>query len=238
MAPLPARLDDLIAYVRDEQPDGGALDHVATAVAVSERLGELADHLIGHFVDEARRAGASWTDIGQSMGVTKQAAQKRFVPRVDDLVPSGGQLSRFTSRARQAVNAAQAHARHARRAHVGSEHVLLGLLDGPDALGGRALVAQGLSLEELRRGAEAVDSPTTAAPLDHVPFSGNAKKLLELTFREALRLNHNYIGTEHMLLALIADDGAAGSVLRAAGADATAADAWIRAELARRQAKP
>jgi hypothetical protein len=211
---------------------------VATAVVVSQRLGELADHLIGHFVDEARRAGASWTDIGQSMGVTKQAAQKRFVPRVDDVVPSGGQLSRFTSRARQAINAAQAHARQARRAHVGSEHVLLGLLDGPDALGPRALVAQGLSLDELRRGAEAVDSPTAAAPLDHVPFSGNAKKLLELTLREALRLNHNYIGTEHMLLALLADDGSAGRVLREAGADATAADAWIRAELARRQTKP
>jgi len=71
-------------------------------VAVSARLGELADHLIGHFVDEARRAGASWTDIGESMGVTKQAAQKRFVPRVDDVLPSGGQLTRFTPRARQA----------------------------------------------------------------------------------------------------------------------------------------
>ena len=92
MAPLPARLDELVAYVRDEHPDGDVLGHVATAVAVSERLGELADHLIGHFVDEARRAGASWTDIGQSMGVTKQAAQKRFVTRVDDGPAGPGRL--------------------------------------------------------------------------------------------------------------------------------------------------
>jgi hypothetical protein len=235
MAPLPARLDELVAYVRDENPDSDPLSHVATAVAVSERLGELADHLIGHFVDEARRAGASWTDIGQSMGVTKQAAQKRFVPRVDDGPAAPGRLNQFTPRARHAVAAAQSYAQQARRTHVGSEHVLLGLLDEPDALGGRALVAQGLSLEQLRRAAEAVDSPTTDAPLEHVPFSGNAKKLLELTMREALRFNHNYIGTEHMLLALLADEGPAGRVLHGAGADATVADEWIRAELARHQ---
>jgi hypothetical protein len=235
MAPLPARLDELVAYVRDEHPDDDALGHIATAVTVSERLGELADHVIGHFVDEARRAGASWTEIGQSMGVTKQAAQKRFVPRVDEAPAAPGRLSQFTIRARRAVAAAQTYAKQARRAHVGSEHVLLGLLDEPDALGGRALLAQGLSLDQLRLAAEAVDSPTTDAPLEHVPFGGNAKKLLELTLREALRLDHNYIGTEHMLLALLADDGAGGRVLRDAGADATAADEWIRAELARHQ---
>ncbi len=233
MAPLPARLDELVAHVRDEHPDDDALGHVAAAVTVAERLGELADHVIGHFVDEARRAGASWTEIGQSMGVTKQAAQKRFVPRVDEVPAAPGRLSQFTPRARRAVASAQTYAQAARRANVGSEHVLLGLLDEPDALGGRALVAQGLSLEELRRAAEAVDSPTSDAPLAHVPFSGNAKKLLELTLRESLRLGHNYVGTEHMLLGLLADEGAAGRVLRDAGADATAADAWIRTELAR-----
>src|SRR5579863_10378370 len=87
MEPVPVRLDDLITYVRGQ--DGTALDHVSAAMRVSEHLGELADHLIGHFVDLARKAGASWTEIGQSMGVTKQAAQKRFVPKAADLtVPS------------------------------------------------------------------------------------------------------------------------------------------------------
>src|SRR5580658_5630890 len=75
----PLRLDDLISYVTSQE--GTALDHVSAAVRISEHLGELADHLIGHFVDQARRSGASWTEIGQSMGVTKQAAQKRFVPK-------------------------------------------------------------------------------------------------------------------------------------------------------------
>src|SRR3974377_1528196 len=79
MEPQPVRLDDLIGYVKSQ--DGTALDHVSAAMQLSEHLGELADHLIGHFVDQARKAGASWTEIGQSMGVTKQAAQKRFVPK-------------------------------------------------------------------------------------------------------------------------------------------------------------
>src|SRR6516225_4631650 len=82
MSQPPVRLDELISYVKST--DGNALDRVSAAVRISEHLGELADHLIGHFVDQARRTGASWTEIGQSMGVTKQAAQKRFVPRADE----------------------------------------------------------------------------------------------------------------------------------------------------------
>ena len=82
MSQPPVRLDELISYITST--DGTALDHVSAAVRISEQLGELADHLIGHFVDQARKTGASWTDIGQSMGVTKQAAQKRFVPKAAD----------------------------------------------------------------------------------------------------------------------------------------------------------
>ena len=81
MTEPPARLDDLIEYVKSQHPDGDPLQHFSDAVLTSDRLGELADHLIGHFVDQARKAGASWTEIGQSMGVSKQAAQKRFVPK-------------------------------------------------------------------------------------------------------------------------------------------------------------
>src|SRR6202020_368654 len=106
MEQTPVRLDDLISYVKSQ--DGTPLDHVSAAMRVSEHVGEVADHLIGHFVDQARRAGASWTEIGQSMGVTKQAAQKRFVLRAETttLDPHGG-FERFTPRARNSVVAAQ-----------------------------------------------------------------------------------------------------------------------------------
>jgi hypothetical protein len=75
----PVRLDDLIEAIKKQHSD--ALDQLSDAVVAADRLGEVADHLIGHFVDQARRSGASWTDIGKSMGVTKQAAQKRLSPR-------------------------------------------------------------------------------------------------------------------------------------------------------------
>src|SRR5947209_18955486 len=101
--PEEPRLDDLIAYVEADEPGGDALEHLSTAVDISARLDELADNLIGHFVERARSAGASWTEIGQHMGVTKQAVQKRFVPKQadDGGSLSGGRLRRFTVRARR-----------------------------------------------------------------------------------------------------------------------------------------
>ena len=103
----PVRLDDLIATVRAAHPDGDPLTHLSDAVLVAEQLTDNADHLVGHFVDQARRAGASWTEIGRSMGVTKQAAQKRFVPRSSPDVPELGNWSRFTDRARAALAGAR-----------------------------------------------------------------------------------------------------------------------------------
>src|SRR3954454_20499541 len=97
-SPVPVRLDDLIGAIvgAHEAP----LDRLTNAVVLAERLGDLADSLIGHFVDQARRAGASWSDIGRSLGVTKQAAQQRFVRSrtPSPLDPSQG-FSRFTDEA-------------------------------------------------------------------------------------------------------------------------------------------
>ena len=77
----PVSLDTLITYVKAQRPGGSPLDNLSDAVTVSTQLSEQADSLIGHFMDQARRSGASWSQIGASMGVTKQAAQQRFVPR-------------------------------------------------------------------------------------------------------------------------------------------------------------
>src|ERR1700754_439911 len=104
----PVRLDDLIDAIKKFHT--GALDQLAGAVVVAGALDDLADHLIGHFVDQARRSGASWTDIGRSMGVSKQAAQKRFVPKGAE-PDSEGPFSRFTPRARNMLIAAQAETR-------------------------------------------------------------------------------------------------------------------------------
>ena len=88
MSAEPITLDALITFVKAQHPGGGPLDNLSDAVAVSTQLGEQSDHLIGHFVDQARRSGASWSQIGTSMGVSKQAAQQRFVPRGAPKEPS------------------------------------------------------------------------------------------------------------------------------------------------------
>src|SRR3954452_19798984 len=99
------RLDDLIDAINKVHAD--ALDRLSDAVLAAEHLGDVSDHLVGHFVDQARRSGASWADIGRSMGVTRQAAQKRFVPKPGaDIDPQDG-FARFTPRARNVVVSSQ-----------------------------------------------------------------------------------------------------------------------------------
>lgn len=196
-------LDDLIRAIKAVHSD--ALEQLTDAVLAAEHLGEVADHLVGHFVDQARRSGASWTEIGSSMGVTKQAAQKRFVPKGDTIDPNEG-FARFTPRARTAVVSAQRAARDAENIEIGPEHLTLGLIGDPESLAIAILAAQGVAPDQIR--AAITLPPATGQTLDLVPFNGPAKKVLELTFREALRLGHNYVGTEHLLLALLeSEDG-------------------------------
>src|SRR5215471_10139715 len=99
MAPTDLTLEGLIQRVGEARPAGAPLDLLAEAVGTAADLDALADHLIGHFVDLSREAGASWTQIGERLGVTKQAAQQRFVPAD----PDRGIFSRFTARAHEAV---------------------------------------------------------------------------------------------------------------------------------------
>jgi len=223
----PVRLDDLIDAIKKVHAD--ALEQLTDAVLAAEHLGDIADHLIGHFVDQARRSGASWTEIGRSMGVTKQAAQKRFVPKGPgepaDLDADQG-FSRFTPRARNAVMAAQNEARAAGNDQIAPEHLILGLLGDPEALAVKMLAAQDLDVDTVRRAASEVLPPKADQLPDLIPFDAGARKVLELTFREALRLGHNYIGTEHMLLALLEQEHGAG-VLAELGFDKSAADAYV-----------
>ena len=225
------RLDDLIEAIRKVHPD--VLDQLSDAVIAADHLGEVADHLIGHFVDQARRSGASWTDIGRSMGVTRQAAQKRFVPKASetlDLDMSQG-FSRFTVRARNVVMTSQNEARAAGNDTIGTGHLVLGLLCEPEALAAKALLAQGISLDAVREAATA-SLPAPGGPVPElIPYDAQGKKALELTFRQALRLGHNYIGTEHILLALLDQEDGTG-VLADLGVDRAAVEASVAEALA------
>jgi hypothetical protein len=205
----PVRLDDLIGVIKQVHTE--PLDQLTDAVLAAETLGDVADHLIGHFVDQARKSGASWTEIGKCMGVTKQAAQKRFVPKApsdsDALDPEAG-FGRFTPRARNVIVVAQNKAGEAGNNEIGPDHLLLGLFADPDGLAAKLLAGQGIDVDKVNK---AVTLPPRVDDVPVlIPFNGQAKKTLELTFRQALRLGHNYVGTEHILLALYEaedDDG-------------------------------
>ncbi|MGI5215240.1 Clp protease N-terminal domain-containing protein [Plantactinospora sp. CA-290183] len=208
MENLPVRLDDLVSYVHRQRPDADALHRLSDAVLVAGYLTELADHLIGHFVDQARRSGASWTDTGQALGVTKQAAQKRFVARrsdQDEDVPAGV-FARFTDRARNVVTKAREEALRTGATEVGTAHLLLGILHEPAGLASRAIEGLGVSADTVRARTVAILPPPEEALPEHPPFSPGAKRVRDLTLQEALRLGHNYVGTEHILLGLLGAD--------------------------------
>ncbi|MDQ4116994.1 MAG: ATP-dependent Clp protease ATP-binding subunit, partial [Actinomycetota bacterium] len=178
----------------------------------------------------ARRSGASWTDIGKSMGVTKQAAQKRFVPKASDageaLDPNQG-FNRFTPRARKVVVAAQEEARAAGNAEILPAHIALGLVSDPDGVAAKAIADRGVSADTLRRTVSATLPERVDELPSLIPFDTDARKVLELTFRHALRLGHNYVGTEHVLLALLEHEDGSG-VLSGLGVGQAEVEQYVR----------
>src|ERR687896_2218550 len=129
-------------------------------------------------------------------------------------------FERFTEKARRVVVLAQEEARMLNHNYIGTEHLLLGLLHEGEGVGAKALESLGVSLEAVRRQVQEIIGQGQAAPTGHIPFTPRAKKVLELSLREALQLGHNYIGTEHILLGLIREgEGVAAQVLVKLGAD-------------------
>src|ERR1700753_1847353 len=129
-------------------------------------------------------------------------------------------FERFTDRARRGVVLAQEEARMLNHNYIGTEHILLGLIHEGEGVAGEALESLGTRLEAVRQQVEEIIGQGQQAPSGHIPFTPRAKKVLELSLREALQLGHNYIGTEHILLGLIREgDGVAAQVLVKLGAD-------------------
>jgi ATP-dependent Clp protease ATP-binding subunit ClpA len=129
-------------------------------------------------------------------------------------------FQRFTDRARRVVVLAQEEARMLNHNYIGTEHILLGLIHEGEGVAAKALESLGISLEAVRQQVEEVIGQGQHAPSGHIPFTPRAKKVLELTSREASQLGHSYIGTEHILLGLIREgEGVAAQVLVKLGAD-------------------
>ncbi|HEY4607388.1 MAG TPA: Clp protease N-terminal domain-containing protein [Acidimicrobiia bacterium] len=230
MEPSRLSLEDLIELVVDDAGDD-PLQHVSRSVEIAGHLGDLADRLIGHYVEEARRSGSSWAEIGQSLGVTKQAAQKRFVLHgVKSGDKGSGLFTRFAQPAREVVKRAVAHAQGAAHDQIGTEHLILGLIDDPESTAARVIVELGASLDEIRSETEVLLAGRGASLVrGHIPFSADSKKALQLALREAIRAGDRHIGTEHILLGILRDESLPGvSILVALGVTRSKAEAMIR----------
>jgi ATP-dependent Clp protease ATP-binding subunit ClpA len=142
-------------------------------------------------------------------------------------------FERFTDRARRVVVLAQEESRMLGHNYIGTEHLLLGLIHEGEGVAAMALTSMGISLTAVRSQVEEIIGQGQAAPTGHIPFTPRAKKVLELSLREALQLGHNYIGTEHILLGLIREgEGVASQVLHHLGADLNGVRKQVMALLA------
>jgi ATP-dependent Clp protease ATP-binding subunit ClpC len=129
-------------------------------------------------------------------------------------------FQRFTDRARRVVVLAQHEARTLDHDYIGTEHILLGLIEEGRGVATTALTSMGISLEEMRQAVQdSIGRGAQPPESGHIPFTPQAKKVLELSLRESLQLGHEYIGTEHILLALIREGGGAAQLLAGAGVD-------------------
>ena len=214
MTPAPT-LQELIETVLTDARSGDPLRQLGQAAQTAGELEDVTDSLLGHFVDRARRAGRSWSEISSVLGVSKQAAHKRFW----SAPPT---FERFTPRARAVLADAREQARRLRHPTVGTEELLLALFEPAEAVAAQVLGEAGIErtavVELVPAGSEAVASDPTAA----MPYSPPAVDVLRRAVQEALQLGHNYIGTEHLLLALFDDsttDAGASAILHGFGAD-------------------
>jgi hypothetical protein len=231
-------LQQLINTIKTDAGSDDELEQLATAAATISELTTTGDAALGFFVDRARGAGKSWVEISAVLGVSKQAAHKRFA----DSWTARPAFERYTQRARSVVQAAADIARARHHNFVGTEHLLLGMYKEPGSVATKVLVRHGITEESVLRAVDAqspaaepsTDPSTEPKDVDaeNLPYTRRAAHVLQGAVGEALTLGHNYVGTEHLLLAFYRDQaGIATKILLEQGLDESAAWADIRAAL-------
>ena len=230
MSPLNISLADLIARLDEELPDADDLARISEAQLRAQTMADLGDQLVGHYVGKAKQAGASWSEIGDAIGVSKQAAQQRHAPAVFD---------RFTDLSRHSIVLAQEAARTHKHDFIGTEHILLGLLGEPRGLAYQVLMAKTESEQRIRAAIEEAMQPSgKKAPRGHIPFRPESKEVIEQATRASADLGHDFVGTEHLLLGLFRVEASpAAQVLRNLTFTSDELHATVRTEVANRMAK-
>jgi hypothetical protein len=248
MTPPPS-LQDLIDTVQQDSPSDDLLDLLITASATVQELEAVNDALIGHYVDRCRRAGRSWSQISTALGVSKQAVHKRFAGPIADRLMERPTLERLTARARRVLAVAADLARARQSARIDPFDLLLGLYAEPEGLAAKVLegmqLTRDLTATAVRESPARRDERAAGAPAQapagggtaEIPEAGEpsgagadagsgwlrpdeaAASVLRDAAVEAIERGHNYIGTEHILLALVRDpDTPAAQLLAGLGA--------------------
>jgi Clp amino terminal domain, pathogenicity island component len=194
MPPLDVTLESLINSLDAELDEADVLTKVSEARQRARGLAELGDQLVDHYVTAARASGASWAQIGDAMGVSKQAAQQR---------KGAAMFERYTDRARHVVVLAQEEARKF-GSSIEPAHIMLGVLGEEAGLGAKAVALLAGSVEAAREAVTATMTKGEKEVSGHIPFTEAGKQALTETLKMAQELGHNYIGTEHILLGVLA----------------------------------
>jgi hypothetical protein len=227
MSPLNVSLADLIARLDEDLPDASDLARISEAHLRAQTLSGLGDQLVGHYVGHAKQAGASWSEVGDAIGVSKQAAQQRHAPTA---------FERFTDLNRHSIVLAQEAARTHKHDLIGTEHILLGLLGEPRGLAYEVLMAKTGSEQGIRDAiGEAMPPGGKKAPRGHIAFRPESKEAIEQARRASAGLGHDWVGTEHLLLGLIrAEDSRAAQILRDLGFTPDELHETVRTEITKR----
>jgi hypothetical protein len=220
---LPTRISPQVAHYTGQAELAQAIQYGLEALRMGDD--DIAVAELGRAVQLAHQSGRQETAglLAKVVNVIDPATGTvRLKPKVTDAYEGGQRrmFERFTSEARRVVVLAQQEARMLHHNYIGTEHILLGLIHQGDGVAAKALESLGISLEAVRQQVEEIIGQGQQAPSGHIPFTPRAKKVLELSLREALQLGHNYIGTEHILLGLIREgEGVAAKVMARLGAD-------------------
>jgi Clp amino terminal domain, pathogenicity island component len=219
-------LAELVAAVERRGPQAAPLDQLGVAVELSTELREIGDQLVDRYVQAARADGRSWSEVGAVLGVSKQAAQQRFVGVLD----LAGWPRHFTADARDAVARGERAARALGHNYLGTEHVLLGLAQQDRGLASTTLARLGIDAGLVRERTERLVGRGDGQSPQCLGVAPRVKRAFEAARREAAELGHREVRSEHLLLALAATrGGVAARILAEAGAH----ERDVRSELAR-----
>ncbi len=212
------QVQTLVTSIEEDELD--PIGQLRAAAVLGSELSSVSDEVVNHFVEKAREEGHSWTEIGDVLGMTKQAAQQRFRLRWFDRLVGGRSVPwmRYTDRARRVVRNAVGEALSLNHNYVGTEHFLLAILREKNSVGERALRDLGLTASNVRQSLEQKAPPADASASGNLSCTPLAKHALRGARHEAKTLGHNYVGTEHLLLSLTrVKKGLAAEILRERG---------------------